>query len=83
MAFDEAYREKAAFAYHMGRFQFRVMLFDLANASGIFQQLMFIVLNGIEDFAMAYLDDILVFSETSEQHFDPFRQVLGRLRKHR
>lgn len=55
-----------------------VMTFGLANAPGIFQQL---IVNstggGIENFAMAYLDDILVFSETPEQHFDHLKQVLG------
>lgn len=34
---DEANREKAAFACHLGLFQFRVMPFGLANAPGIFQ----------------------------------------------
>lgn len=66
----------------MGLFQLRVMPFGLANAPGIFQQLMSIVLGGMESFAMAYLDDILVFSETPEQHFDNLRQVFDRLRRH-
>lgn len=48
----------------MGLFQFRIMPFGLANASGIFQQLMSIVLSGIEEFTMTYLDNILVFSKT-------------------
>lgn len=38
----------------------------LANSSGIFQQLMSIVLSEMESFAMSYLDDILVFSETTK-----------------
>lgn len=75
MALDKADREKAAFARHLGLFLFRVMLLSLANNPSVFQQLM--SLNEIEDFAMVYLDDILVFSETPEQHFDHLRQVLG------
>lgn len=78
VALDEADKEKAAFTCHLGLFQFRVMPFGLANAPGIFQQL--IVLGGCESFAMAYLDDILIFSETVEQHFFHLKQVLGRLR---
>lgn len=81
VALDETDREKAA--CYMGLFLFRVMSFGLASAPGIFQQLMSVVLGGMVMFIMAYLDDILVFSETLEQHFDHLRQVLGHLRKHR
>ena len=63
VALDQADREKAAFMCHSGLFQFRVMLFGLANAPGVFQQLMSIVLGELEDFCMAYIDDILVFLE--------------------
>lgn len=77
MALDEADREKAAFVCHLGLFQFRVISLSLANALGIFPQLMSIVLSGIEDFVMAYLSNILVFLEMSEQHCDNLRQVLG------
>lgn len=80
VALDEADKEKAAFACHLVLFQFRVMPFGLANAPGICRQL--IVLGGCESFAIAYLDDILIFSETVEQHFFHLKQVLGRLRKH-
>lgn len=31
---------------------------------------------------MAYLDDILMFPETPEEHFDYLQQVLDRLRRH-
>lgn len=82
VALDEADGEKAVFACHMGLFQLKVITFGLANAPGKFQQLMSIVLEGIESFAMVYLDDILVFSETPEQHFNHLRQVFGRLRRH-
>lgn len=77
VALDEADREMAAFACHLGLFQFKVMPFGSANAPETFQQLMPIVLEGIETFAVAYLDDILVFLETPEQHFDHLKQVLG------
>lgn len=78
----EADKEKAAFACHTGWFQFRVMPLGLANAPGIFQQLMSIVLSKMESFATAYLDDILVLSEIPEQHFDHLRQLLGQLKRH-
>ena len=79
---DQADREKAAFACHSGLFQFRVMPFGLANAPGIFQQLMFIALGGLEQFSMAYLDDILVFSNNISEHLQHLSSVFNQLRKH-
>lgn len=35
----------------------------------------------MEGLAMAYLDDILLFSKTSEEHFDHIQRVLDRLKK--
>ena len=41
------------------------MPFGLANVPGNFQQLMSVVLGGLEQFAVAYLDGILVFSSSA------------------
>ena len=65
---DEKDKEKTAFACHRGLFEFNVMPFGLSNAPAVFQELMSIVLNGCNAFAIAYLDDILIFSETFEEH---------------
>ena len=40
------------------------------------------VLEGLSQFSTCYLDDILVFSETLEDHFSHIQQVFGRLREH-
>ena len=40
------------------------------------------VLQGLGDFAIAYLDDILVFSPTLEDHLKHLDVIFGRLRKH-
>ena len=82
VASDEVDREKAAFACHVGLYQFRVMLFRLANAPGIFQQFMSVIFGGLEQFAMAYLDDILVFSRSADEHLRHLQTVFGRLRRH-
>ena len=82
VALDQADREKAAFVCHSGLFQFRVMPFGLANAPGVFQQLMSIVLGGLEGFSMAYIDDILVFSSSINEHFQHLQAVFNRLRRH-
>ena len=66
----------------MGLYQFRVMPFGLANVPGIFQQLMSVVLGGLEQFAMAYLDDILIFSASVDEHLKHLKTVFAWLRKH-
>ena len=40
------------------------------------------VLQGLGDFAIAYLDDILVFSPTLEDHLQHLDTIFERLRKH-
>ena len=44
------------------------MPFGLANAPGVFQELMSVVLQDLGKFAMAYLDDIIIFSPSMEEH---------------
>jgi len=72
---DEQDKEKTAFACHKGLYQFNVMPFGLVNAPSIFQELMNRVLNGLGDFSTAYLDDILIYSETLEEHLSHMQEV--------
>ena len=58
------------------------MPFGLSNAPAVFQELMAVMLQGIGTFAIAYLDDILVFSPTLEDHLRHLDIVFDRLRKH-
>ena len=64
VAMDEKDKEKTAFTCHSGLYQFLVMPFGLSNAPAIFQELMSVVLSGYSQFAVAYLDDILIFSSS-------------------
>ena len=82
VAMDRMDRKKAAFTCHLGLFNFRVMPFGLSNTPGVFTQLMSMVLEGLEGFAMAYLDDMLVFSKTPEEYLAHLQQVMDRLREH-
>ena len=75
-------KEKTAFACHKGLFEFNVMPFGLANAPSVFMMLKNIVLSGLEGFACAYIDDILIFSETLEQHIIHIQMVFERLEQH-
>ena len=75
-------KEKTAFACHKGLFEFNVMPFGLANAPSVFMMLMNIVLSGLEGFVCASIDDILIFSETLEQHMKHIQLVFERLEQH-
>ena len=59
VAMDEQDKEKTAFACHKGLFEFNVMPFGLSNAPAVFQELMSVILQGCNNFATAYLDDIM------------------------
>ena len=77
-------QEKTAFVVPQGLYEFRVMPFGLSNAPAVFQRLMQKVLMGLnlEDgqaFVSVYLDDILIFSRTLEEHLDHLRAVLQRI----
>ncbi|CAG2218766.1 Transposon Ty3-G Gag-Pol polyprotein,Transposon Ty3-I Gag-Pol polyprotein [Mytilus edulis] len=78
---DEKDREKTAFACHRGLFEYNVMPFGLQNSPAVFSQLMEIVLENLP-FAIAYIDDVLIYSETLEDHLSHIQQVFDRLRKH-
>ena len=79
-----ASREKTAFITHQGLYEFQVMPFGLKNAPAMFQRLMQRVLHGLNpeegpDFVSVYLDDVLVFSETLEEHLRHLHSVMDRL----
>ena len=57
------------------------MSFGLHGAPATSQKMVDGILRGSEEFTAALLDDIIVFSETWEQHLQHVREVLERLRK--
>ena len=79
---DDDSKEKTVFACHRGLFQFNVMPFGLSNAPAVFQELLNIVLQGCEDFAMAYLDDVLIFSKDEKEHLQHIQIIFDRIRQH-
>jgi hypothetical protein len=71
---------KTAFNTRMGKFEYLVMPMGLTNAPATFQTLMNTVLQPYLDrFVIVYLDDILVFSNSIDEHCDHLDQVLGTL----
>ena len=79
---DPESRHKASFVCHRGQYEFVRVPFGLVNAPSMFMMLMNEVLEGMEDFTQAYLDDIIVFSETEEEHIKHIEAVFDRLNKH-
>ena len=56
--------------------------FGISTAPSVFQELMNRVLEGLNNFSIAYLDDILIYSENLSQHLEHIQQVFDRLRHH-
>ena len=72
--------DKTAFICPRGMYRFRKMPFGLCNAGATFQRLMDLVMSGLHyQVCLVYLDDIIVFSQTSDQHLERLVTVLGRL----
>jgi len=75
---EEQSKEKTAFSTKMGQFCFNRMPFGIAAAPGTFQELMLKVLQNMEGTAV-YLDDILIFTESVEEHYRILEEVLRRI----
>ena len=73
---------KTAFKTHYGHYEFRVMPFGLTNASIAFMDLMNRVFQlYLDRFVIVFIDDILVYSSSPEEHSDHLRVVLQTLRE--
>ena len=74
-------KEMTAFTTPFGLFEFEVMPFGLHNAPATFQRLMNYILQGCEGFAGAYLDDVIIYSRSWDEHLDHLREVFQRLQE--
>lgn len=72
----ESDKEKTAFVTPDGLYEFNVLPFGLHGAPATFQHLMNAVLREHQAFSSAYLDDIVVFSPTWEEHMQLILQYL-------
>lgn len=57
------------------------MPFGLRGDPSTFQRQMDTLLTGAEDFSAAYIDDVIIYSKTWEEHLDHLQEVFQRLRK--
>ncbi|GBG59113.1 hypothetical protein CBR_g32131 [Chara braunii] len=74
---------KTAFRSRFGHYEFTVTPFGLSNAPATFQRAMNDIFRDIlELYVLVYLDDMVVYSRTLEEHLRHLRDVLDRLRRH-
>lgn len=77
---DKKDRPKTAFSTDKGHFEFIRMPFGLKNAPATFQRAMNILLsNLIGKCCLVYMDDIIVFGASLQQHLDNLNKVLSKL----
>ena len=69
-----------AFVTPFDKFEFNMVPFGLAQAPAYFQALINKVLKGLHQFAIAYLDDIIIFSKDEEEHLEHLRIIFQRLK---
>ncbi|KAI0993106.1 hypothetical protein K3495_g15078, partial [Podosphaera aphanis] len=82
MRIADGHEYLTAFRTRFGLFEYKVMPFGLANAPSSFQNYINDTLKGyLDEFCTAYVDDILIFSQTLEEHVVHVKKVLHRLGK--
>ncbi|CAH1770615.1 5025_t:CDS:1, partial [Entrophospora sp. SA101] len=74
---------KTVFRTHYGHYEFSVLPFGLTNAPATFMTLMNDIFRTIGPICKFYLDDILIYSKTKEEHLQHLHQVLKILRQHK
>jgi transposase InsO family protein len=73
-------RDKTAFSTRSGQYRFTVLSMGLANAPAQFQRLMDMVLIGLNfETCLIYLDDIICFSRTFDEHLTRLSAIFDRL----
>jgi hypothetical protein len=74
---------KTAFSTRYGLYEYLVMSFGLTNAPAYFMYLMnSIFMSELDKFVVVFIDDILVYSKSEEEHAGHLHVVLQRLREH-
>ena len=69
-------RQKTAFVCRYGAYEFTVMTFGHKNAPAYFQREMNLMLHDlVDEGVIVYLDDILIYSKTEEEHRALLRKV--------
>ena len=72
---------KTAFICHQGKFEFLRMPLGVRNAPAVFQELMQKLFRGCREFCSPYMDDLIIYSVSWEEHVAHVKKVLQCLRK--
>jgi hypothetical protein len=74
---------KTAFITKYGLYEFTVMSFGLTNAPAFFMNMMnSVFMDYLDKFVVVFIDDILIYSQSEEEHVNHLKMVLQRLREH-
>ena len=84
LGIDPSSRGITAFPTPMGLYQWRVMPMGLCNAPAVFQRAMNQILSKhiAQGYCLVYIDDIIIFSKSVEDHISQLDAVLSTLREH-
>ncbi len=77
---EEDSRDLTTFSCKFGKFRYRRMPFGLRNAPSVFQLLMQRCLQNLERFALAYIDDVVVFLNSFDDHLNHLQLVFDRIK---
>jgi hypothetical protein len=74
---------KTAFSTRYGLYEYLIMSFGLTNAPAHFMYLMnFVFMSELDKFVVVFIDNILIYSKSEEEHAQHLRVILQRLRDH-
>ena len=81
ISLKDSSKPKSAFVLSsLGKYQFNRVPFRLAQAPAYFQKVINEVLKGC-NFAMGYLDDIIIYSRSEKEHLEHLEEIFTRLKK--
>ena len=79
LGLEKSSADRGAFVSHRGQWQFKVMPFGLTNAPATFQRMMNMLMAGLTaEVCCCFLDDVIVFSRSVEEHMWDLGRVLYR-----
>ena len=80
MGINERDHDKTVFVMRKGQWHFKVLSFGLCSSPSQFAHIMELVLSGLTyDLCLVYLDDVLVFSKTLDEHYDRLTAIFDQL----